>query len=476
MLFNSFGFLCFLTTVLAVYYLLPHKQQNHFLLAASCFFYACWDWRFLAPLLVSTSIDYWCAGRMEDSIKADKGQAARYPYLVTSVVTNIGLLAVFKYFNFFAASTHDLLTAIGLHPAVSTLRIILPVGISFYTFQALSYTIDVYRGQLHASRSFPDFLLAILYFPHLVAGPIQRAHNLLPQVVNERRITSFQVKAGLTLIVWGYFKKVFVADNLAPIVNRVFDEPHPNGSHVLIAAYAFAVQIFCDFSGYTDIARGIAKLMGFEFVLNFNFPYLARNPKEFWSRWHISLSSWLRDYLYVPLGGNRKGEFQTYRNLMLTMIIGGLWHGAAWTFVLWGLYHGCLLVGHRIFETYFRRDVAAEPDPRLKPSHWLAVLVFFQFTCFGWLIFRAGSVAQLSDMTAALSHPLQNFDTALAGQVLLTVFPLLLAQLIRSIAALLPALRTGWQWPEVRAVAYGLLLYLVLFRGGRPESFIYFQF
>ncbi len=476
MLFNSFNFLCFLAVVLLVYYRLSHTMQNRFLLAASCFFYACWDWRFLAPLLVSTSIDYWCAKRMEQIVEAGEPKSARKPYLVTSVVANIGLLGFFKYFNFFTGSLHDLLAGIGLHPTLWTLNVILPIGISFYTFQALSYTIDVYRGQLHATRSFADFLLAVLYFPHLVAGPIQRANNLLPQVVNKRRVTADQVRAGLNLMVWGYVKKVFVADNLAPIVNQIFAQPTADGFHVIVGAYAFAVQIYCDFSGYTDIARGVAKLMGFEFMLNFNLPYLATNPSDFWSRWHISLSTWLRDYLYIPLGGNRKGNAKTYRNLMLTMIIGGLWHGAAWTFVLWGFYHGALLAVHRgVQQVLPQRQVPRSPVWSTV-SYWTRVALFFQLTCFGWLIFRANSLGQLSQMTGALLHPLQGLDYALASRVFLFALPVIAMPLIVYFANQLAVFRFAWRIVEVRVVCYAALLYLVLFRGGLPESFIYFQF
>ncbi len=272
-------------------------------------------------------------------------QERRKPWL-TSVVTNIGLLGFFKYFDFFTANLHDLLQGLGFHVSLWSLRVILPIGISFYTFQALSYTIDVFRGQIHATDSFFDFLLCVLYFPHLVAGPIQRANSLLPQVTQPRSVTSDHQR--LHLIFWGYFKKVFIADNVAPIANQLFNiHRQPDGWHTLMGVYAFAIQIYCDFSGYTDIARGVAKLMGFEFMLNFKLPYLAKNPSEFWARWHISLSSWLRDYLYIPLGGNRGGAYKTNRNLMMTMVIGGFWHGAAWNFLLWGFYHGTLLAVHR---------------------------------------------------------------------------------------------------------------------------------
>ena len=466
MLFNSFQFVVFLCIVLAIYYPLPHRQQNRFLLLASMFFYACWDWRFLAPLLFTTSTDYWCARRMEDLIAAGAGRGKRKPYLILSVVANLGLLGFFKYFNFFAASVRDVASALGHPTYAGTLHVILPLGISFYTFQALSYTIDVYRGELHATSSYSDFLLAVLYFPHLVAGPIQRASNLLRQVAHPRYPNYEGIYAGIHLIVWGYFKKVYIADNVAPLVNRIFSERHSDGFHVLMAAYGFAVQIYCDFSGYTDIARGVAKLMGFEFMVNFNLPYLAAGPAEFWSRWHISLSTWLRDYLYVPLGGNRKGRTRTYVNLMITMVIGGLWHGAAWTFLLWGFYHGLLLVTAR----------AIAIAGGIKIPHWIRVLAFFHLTCFGWLIFRADSFAQLEAMATALFRPFGAIDVTLACRFLVLIAPLLVVQAIRWIGKqreFLPFRRGG---AELRAVCYAVLLYLVLFRGGEPRSFIYFQF
>lgn len=436
MLFNSFRFVLFLLAVLAIYYSLPHRQQNRFLLAASLFFYACWDWRFLAPLLFTTTLDYWCAMRMS----VEPSQSERKRYLLLSVTANIGLLGFFKYLNFLTGSS---------------LGIILPVGISFYTFQALSYTIDVYRGEMHSAASYADFLLAVLYFPHLVAGPIQRANSLLPQVTRPRHPRAPAIAEGIHLIVWGYFKKVYIADNLAPLVNRVFAEQHPGGLRVLLACYAFAFQIFCDFSGYTDIARGIAKLMGFEFMLNFNWPYLAAGPREFWTRWHISLSTWLRDYLYFPLGGNRRGKGRIYVNLMITMVLGGLWHGAAWTFLLWGFYHGLLLVVSR----------AIGPRVSLLVPRWLRVLVFFHVTCYGWLIFRATSLAQVGQMTAALLHPFHALSLQMA-------VPLIQLASVSLLMFLFWRIRR----PELRAVCYAALLYLILFRGGQPRSFIYFQF
>lgn len=475
MLFNSFSFLIFLPIVLVGYFLLPHRWANRFLLAASCFFYASWDWRFLFPLLASTSIDYWCAQRMERLIHDGQPVSARKPYLVFSLVTNLALLGFFKYFNFFAGSFADLLNLLGIPSNPGVLNIILPVGISFYTFQALSYTIDVYRGQIHATRSFADFLLAVLYFPHLVAGPIQRAASLLPQVIEPRHVTAAHVAAGLHLIFWGYFKKVFIADNLAPYVNQVFNSSHPDGWQTLTATYAFAFQIYCDFSGYTDIARGVAKLMGFEFVLNFNLPYFATNPQDFWTRWHISLSSWLRDYLYIPLGGNRGGPAATNRNLMLTMVIGGFWHGAAWNFLLWGFYHGALLVSHRLLKPVFNRFALPEGSFATQFSFALRCLAMFHLTCYGWLLFRANSLQQIIQMTGSLLQPF-TIDTAPLLLLATYALPLVVVQSFQFFSNKLEFLDWPWfPWP-VRTVFYSILLYFVLFRGGAQQSFIYFQF
>ena len=473
MLFNSLQFAAFLPLVLAIYYSLSHTRQNTFLLIASCFFYACWDWRFLVPLLFSTCIDYHCAARMQALAAAGEPHHKARKYLALSVSTNIGLLAFFKYFNFFAASLQDLLHVVHLDANLGTFRVILPVGISFYTFQALSYTVDVYRGELHSTRNFRDFLLAVLYFPHLVAGPIQRANSLLPQVTAPRVITEAKLRDGLHLIFWGFFKKVFIADNLAPIVSQAFSAPSPAGFDTLLGIYAFAFQIYCDFSGYTDIARGVAKIMGFELMLNFNLPYLATSPADFWSRWHISLSSWLRDYLYIPLGGNRGGTYKTCRNLMLTMAIGGLWHGAAWNFVLWGFYHGSLLILHRLTAPWLTIFDARSPAGRAL-SRATRVFCMFQLTCFGWLLFRAGSFHQIATMTKALAHPLAGFDGDTAVRVALIISPLLVAQAIQFLSKKLEFL--AGVPSEVRVVVYSVFAYFVLFLGGQPQAFIYFQF
>ncbi|MEX8497099.1 MBOAT family protein [Leptothrix ochracea] len=408
---------------------------------------------------------------------ADHGAARviRKRYLVLSVTANLLLLGFFKYFNFFTASATSLAHRLGWEVSVGTLEIILPVAISFYTFQAMSYTIDVYRGKLHSTRSFWDFFLAVLYFPHLVAGPIQRASSLLPQVTQPRTIRADQVWEGLHLIAWGYFKKVFIADNLSPIVNAAFASPEPSTAMTVLGVYAFTFQIYGDFSGYTDIARGIAKIMGFEFVLNFNLPYFATHPADFWRRWHISLSSWLRDYLYKPLGGSRGGAWLTYRNLMITMLLGGLWHGAAWNFVLWGFYHGAIQALHRMLEPGLRRlglGFAA------LPSLWLGLRIsaMFLLTCYGWLLFRATSLDQIGQMTLTLLHPSGGLDGAGMAKVSWIIAPLVLVQLVQWRSGDLFFMRQAWLPKPLRVVVYALMLYLTVFLGGQPQSFVYFQF
>ncbi|MES2393689.1 MAG: MBOAT family O-acyltransferase [Acidobacteriota bacterium] len=476
MLFNSFAFVVFLLLVLAVYYPLPHRAQNVFLLVASCVFYASWDWRFLVPLLFSTTIDFFCAQRMQQISERGELHAGRKRYLLISVIANLSLLGFFKYFNFFAGSMERLLNVLGAPVSPWALHIILPVGISFYTFQALSYTIDVYRGELHPTKSFWDFLLAILYFPHLVAGPIQRAHSLLPQVIQKRRITKQMLGDGVHLMVCGYFKKVFVADNLAPMVNQVFAMPSPSGFQTMMGCYGFAMQIYCDFSGYTDIARGVAKLMGFEFMLNFNLPYFATSPTEFWRRWHISLSSWLRDYLYISLGGNRGAAWKVKRNVLLTMVIGGLWHGAAWNFVLWGMYHGVLLVGDRALKPWGTKMFRARNAVGCFVSVGVRVAVMFGLTCYGWMLFRAGSLHQIGVMTESLGHPLMGVDWSFAGRMMMYSCPVWVVQMYQFARKKLMFMDVAWLPVEVRTVIYAVAVYFVLFLGGQPKSFIYFQF
>ena len=347
MQFNSYQFALFFSALLPAYWLLRNQRgaQNVLLLGAGYYFYGCWNPRFLALLILSTLVDYSC-GLWIDRFESRRG---RRWMLAISVVLNLGVLGYFKYYYFFAESLQALLLRGGASVSLwHVKKVVLPIGISFYTFQSMSYVIDVYRREIKPTRNLIQFAAFVSFFPHLVAGPIMRATSLLPQVCSRRRFDLKQFYEGAYLIFWGLVKKVVVADNLALLVNDLFGRWQSlDGGLSLLAVYAFAFQIYCDFSGYTDIARGVGKCLGFEIPLNFNLPYFATSPRDFWSRWHISLSNWLRDYLYIPLGGSRSSSLLTCRNLMLTMVLGGLWHGAAWTFVAWGFYQGVLLVLHR---------------------------------------------------------------------------------------------------------------------------------
>lgn len=469
MLFNSIQFFIFLLVVYSLYRLMSYRNQNHLLLVASYVFYGCWDWRFLFLIWLSTVVDFF-AGIQIDKSTTD---ARRKRFVALSVIVNLGILGFFKYFNFFAESMTGLLSHFGVEADYRLLNIVLPVGISFYTFQTMTYSIDIYRKKIKPTHHFLDFALFVAFFPQLVAGPIERASRLLPQVLNPRQINLHQSVEGCWLILWGLFKKVVIADNLAILVNSAFaNYTQLTGLEVTVAVYAFAFQIYCDFSGYSDIARGVAKLLGFELMVNFNLPYFARNPSDFWRRWHISLSTWLRDYLYIPLGGNKFGNLKTYRNLMLTMILGGLWHGAAWTFVVWGLYQGSLLAIHRAMSNNFPDWLSCN---RIFGA--LCIALMFQFTCIGWLIFRAESFTQLQVMSNALFFRWEQSGEAfsMANSLIVTIWPLLLVQVIQ---ALKKELLVFVQWKYVpQAVVSSFLTYMIFVYGALDgHQFIYFQF
>lgn len=477
MLFNSWVFVLFFILVYLLYLRLGDRGQNWVLLIASYIFYGAWDWRFLGLLALSTVVDY-CCGLW---IAGARSAAVRRGILIVSMSVSLGILGFFKYCDFFIENFAALLHMLGLATSLHTLNIILPVGISFYTFQTMSYTIDVYRGQMPPCRRLSDFALFVSFFPQLVAGPIERATNLVRQVEHERVLNWPQVRSGLWLLVQGYFLKVVVADNAAPIADAAFNAPAATGGTALLGIYAFAMQIYGDFAGYSSIARGLAKLMGFELMVNFRQPYLAVSPSDFWQRWHISLSTWLRDYLYIPLGGNRSGPAQTYRNLMLTMLLGGLWHGAHWRFVIWGFYHGLLLVLFRRLS--YRRPAGAHVD-WLRP---LRVIAFFQLTCVGWLIFRCNSIEQIWTFPAAI---VRNFAWSAANQdtswvLLFLGLPALALDLYDEYGHAPPSPETlprparGWRVLHAAArLAAATLMLAMLFvcgvRGG--TQFIYFQF
>lgn len=405
----------------------------------------------------------------------------RVLFLAISIVGNLTILCFFKYYNFFMGSLKDLFITLGLgNPGFVTLNLILPVGISFYTFQAMSYPIDIYRGQTQPTTSFSDFALFVCFFPNLLSGPIMRAQTLLPQVLKERFIRSGAVMEGFNLIMLGLFKKLVIADNMALIVNRVFlpleDGLHITGSglDVLVGIYAFAFQIYGDFAGYSAIARGISKLLGFELVINFDNPYLATTPSDLWRRWHISLSSWFRDYLYIPLGGNRHGEHKTFRNLMITMGFVGLWHGANWTFILWGLYHGAILAVARLFKI---PDVTFSGTIKNKLHYLFRVILMFHLTCLGWLFFRADSIQSIGKLLKVILT--QFHVTAFAASGLSSIFfycaPLFVFELWTQGEKKLNELSNG-HWAVQSGLYCYLLTMLTIFHSQQVREFIYFQF
>ena len=386
MLFNSFIFIIFLLFVIPLYYVLARKYRAVYLFLVSYFFYGYWDWRFCTLLLISTIVDYYVGRTLYKSVDKQR----RKLLLWISISTNIGILGFFKYFNFFIDSFEAMIVPLGGELDFLHLNVILPVGISFYTFQTMSYTIDIYRKKLRPTSSLLDFAVFVAFFPQLVAGPIERAKHLLPQIEKLTSPKRRQIEEGIVLIIYGLFKKVMIGDASGKIVDRIFGHMQQfNAVELIVALVLFSIQIYADFSGYSNIARGLAKLLGVELMKNFEQPYLSANITEFWRRWHISLSSWLKDYLYISLGGNRGGIKRTYVNLMLTMLIGGLWHGASWNFVIWGGLHGIYLMVHKWFLQNSKKNNDLPPYYQLLYSRPVKVLFTYCLVLFTWLFFRA---------------------------------------------------------------------------------------
>ena len=469
MLFNSITFLVFLPIALLGANGLPARWRNLFLLAASYVFYGSWDWRFLLLLLGTTGVDY-LAARQIGRATTDRRKRL---FLLLSLGTNLTVLGFFKYYDFFIQSGAELLQAIGLPASPWTLSVILPVGISFYTFQSMAYVIDVYRGHLAPVTVFRDYALAVAYFPQLVAGPIERMGHLLPQIQRRARPAADRVQVGITLIVIGFAKKVLIADLLAPEVSRIFADPAAMSSGELLkGAYLFAFQIYGDFSGYSDIARGVSELLGIRLIKNFEQPYLSQSITEFWRRWHISLSSWLRDYLYIPLGGNRRGAWRTYRNLMLTMLIGGLWHGANWTFVVWGGLHGAYLAVERMLGIGGERPRWSSGGPLGWAVALVRTLAVFHHVALAWIFFRAQSIESAGLYLGGLLRLDGLADVGpLPFVAALAILALDVPQYVSGRHTAL--LRLPWwaQSPFYAAVCLALILY-----GGSEVPFIYFQF
>ncbi|KYG62275.1 hypothetical protein AZI87_17240, partial [Bdellovibrio bacteriovorus] len=376
-IFNSFAYAIFLPTVFLLYYVLPHKFRNVMLLGVSYYFYMSWNYKLIVLILSTTVVSYFAAKCISKGINPRR-------VLIISTFVCLGMLGFFKYFNFFSNSITSFLRNISLPVSDFTLDLILPVGISFYTFQTLSYVVDVFKGRIPAESNFIDYALYVSFFPQLVAGPIERPESLIPQFKKEHSFDYDKAVYGAKLIALGAFKKIVIADTLASHVNMVYNNlPEYKGFSIVLATFFFAVQIYCDFSGYTDIALGSAKLLGFDLMQNFNAPYLAKSVKDFWSRWHISLSTWFKDYVYIPLGGSKVSSVLRYRNLFITFLLSGLWHGANWTFVLWGAYHGILNIIEALFQ---RRSISIKLPVSIK------VFSTFMLVCVGWVLFRANKV------------------------------------------------------------------------------------
>ena len=522
MIFNSLAFFVFLGIFLPLYFMLKGRMRLILCLVASYFFYGWWDYRFLSLILTSTLIDYFVGMKLENT----EDQPLRKRLMIMSMVANLGFLAFFKYFNFFIDSFREMMLTMGVEPSFNTLNIILPVGISFYTFQSMSYTIDVYWKKIKVERDFIRFSTFISFFPQLVAGPIVRASDFLPQFQKDREFNWDRMIAGTGQMLWGFFKKVAVADSLAPFVDQCFDAPGGFSSiHLLIGVIFYSFQIYCDFSGYSDIAIGLARIMGFDFPDNFRTPYFSKNFSEFWTRWHISLSSWLRDYLYIPLGGNRSGglasklligtflvlsvaatgwwwlialyalviagtawwlknddtanvQVYTYVNLMLTMLLGGLWHGASWAFVFWGFLHGMYLVVQRLGGPILGRVLDALKVPKFLQNGLDIALVYF-FTCLAWIYFRAPDFDIANQVIAGIAS-LEGFSpSTIVNQFWVAkgflVIGLLLAVEITNLR--MTYYKVLIAQPVFRVASFAILLWLISFFGSfGANSFIYFQF
>jgi len=396
MLFNTLDFALYLPIFFILYWFVFSKNirlQNLLILVGSYVFYGWWDYRFLALIVFSTVLDFIIGIRLYDNIK--RGGKSKKLYLLLSLLINIGFLGFFKYYNFFLDNFKNAFSFFGYEFTSSSLNIILPVGISFYTFQTLSYTIDIYREKLKPTKNFIAFGAFVSFFPQLVAGPIERASNLLPQILSQRVFSYEKSKQGIRLILWGLFKKVAIADALAPSVDEIFVNYSIYPSHILIiGAVFFAFQIYCDFSGYSDIARGLAKLLGLELMINFNFPYFSRSIAEFWRKWHISLSTWFRDYLYIPLGGSRVSFLKSIRNVFIIFLVSGFWHGANWTFITWGAIHAFLFIPSFLLKNNRKNlnDVEAGRFYLPAVKDVVKILYTFSVVTLAWIFFRASSI------------------------------------------------------------------------------------
>ena len=478
MLFNSINFAIFLPIVFGLYWFVAQKDlkvQNLLLLGASYFFYASWDYRFLFLLLFSTLLTYFTGLK----ISASHQKRVRTAWLVLSLIFNLGFLGLFKYYNFFIESFAGLLETFGLQTGWSTLNLILPVGISFYTFHGLSYVFDIYNKKIQPTRSFIQYAVFVSFFPLLVAGPIERATHLLPQLKQERIFEYSTAVDGLRQILWGLFKKMVIADNCAVYVNLIFkNSGNYSGSTLVLGAILFAVQIYGDFSGYSDIALGTARLFGIELLQNFSFPYFSRDIAEFWRRWHISLSSWFKDYLYIPLGGSRGNLGMKIRNIFIIFLVSGFWHGANWTFIVWGALHALYYLPFMILNKN-RDHLGIAAQGRILPNikEFIQIGNTFAMTTFAWIFFRADSVNDaISYIRRIFTGSLFTFPELFPKTVLILILFLLIAEWLqrdKQHALQIDSLAIP---KTVRWGMYLAIIFLILNFGGTSQEFIYFQF
>ena len=478
MLFNSIEFLLFLPIVFLLYWFATKGNlilQNILLVVASYFFYACWDFRFLFLLFISTLLDYFTGIKMSEA----KNKKSKTFWFWLSISINLGLLGVFKYYNFFAESFASASEIIGLNVNPWTLKVILPVGISFYTFHGLSYVIDIYKGRIKAQKNFVDYSLFVSFFPLLVAGPIERATHLLPQIQKNRTFDYTKAVDGLKQILWGLFKKIVIADQCAEYANEIFNNyTDYSGSTLILGAALFAFQIYGDFSGYSDIALGTARLFGIELLRNFAFPYFSRDIAEFWRRWHISLSTWFRDYLYIPLGGSKVGTMMKIRNTFIIFIISGFWHGANWTFIVWGLLNALYIMPSIIFDTNRNNiEIVAKGKnlPNLKDL--FSIGMTFSLTMFAWIFFRSNNIENAINYISEIF----SFSTFTIPEVrpkitiLLIMIFILIEWLGREQQFAIQNLGCKWKRP-MRYLMYYAIIIAIFWFGGKEQQFIYFQF
>lgn len=478
MLFNSIEFALFLPLVFLLYWFGTKgnmKLQNILLLVSSYFFYACWDYRFLFLLMFSTFLDYFTGLKMADA----RNEAMKKFWFWLSVIINLGFLGIFKYYNFFAQSFADALSTVGFKADFWTLNVILPVGISFYTFHGLSYVIDIYKDRIKPERNFIDYSVFVSFFPLLVAGPIERATHLLPQIQRKREFNYNNAVDGLKQILWGLFKKVVIADNCAEYANMVFNNSGEySGSTHIVGAIFFAFQIYGDFSGYSDIALGTARLFGIDLLRNFAFPYFSRDIAEFWRRWHISLSTWFRDYLYIPLGGSKGGNWMRIRNTFIIFLVSGFWHGANWTFIMWGFLNALFILPSIIFKSNRNNlDIVAQGRTFANFREITAMVITFSLTVFAWIFFRA------DNMTAAFQYIGEIFSPSVFSKpqniknstVWLLVIFVIMEWFGREEQYAIA--KTGLKWPKILrwALYYAIVIAIFEFRG-LSQQFIYFQF